>query len=249
MPSQIDEDLDARLARFGESIAPFFAGLEQLAKKLLPFFEASVAFALAKQKADLLVSTGWLPHETLPFYFIEQADGDAAKLNKLIDDYYRDNWSFVRAKLEANISEYRIDDESKLIFRQILTAHEHELFSLVPRAMFPEIERVSRTELHNRRLERISSQKALRKLAGELVLSDYDVAGFYAIAVFERFEDHVYADVNEKNLSKFANDPVPNRHAAIHGYFGYNSRQSSLNTILLADYALKLLNAAKMSQP
>jgi hypothetical protein len=40
-------------------------------------------------------------------------------------------------------------------------------------------------------------------------------------------------------------DPVPNRHAAIHGLVSYTSLKSSLNAILVADYLLQALSTIK----
>jgi hypothetical protein len=51
--------------------------------------------------------------------------------------------------------------------------------------------------------------------------------------------------VDEKNRAKLESDPVPNRHAAIHGLIVYNSFWHSLNVIFMTDYAFQVVTALK----
>ena len=45
----------------------------------------------------------------------------------------------------------------------------------------------------------------------------------------------------EEHLEGLKNNPVPNRHAAIHGLLVYSSQQNSLNVIFLADYLFDVI--------
>jgi hypothetical protein len=51
--------------------------------------------------------------------------------------------------------------------------------------------------------------------------------------------------VDGKNRAKLESDPVPNRHAAIHGMIVYNSVWHSLNVIFMTDYAFQVVSAIK----
>ena len=44
---------------------------------------------------------------------------------------------------------------------------------------------------------------------------------------------------------RFAEEPVPNRHAAVHGLAVYSSMQSSLNAIFMADFIFQAIGVLK----
>ena len=52
-----------------------------------------------------------------------------------------------------------VDDEAKTTFGEALNAHEAGFYRSVCRVLMPEIERVSRVELHGDRLERITPSR------------------------------------------------------------------------------------------
>ncbi len=53
----------------------------------------------------------------------------------------------------------------------------------------------------------------------------------------------------EVAMERFAQDPVPNRHAAVHGLVSYSSMQNSLNTIFMADYIFQVISFLKNPSP
>ena len=110
----------------------------------------------------------------------------------------------------------------------------------------PEIERVSRVELHGDRRECITSQPLLRKLAGQLPISAVGPGGFLALNLFRRLSEHLYEHVDDEDSRlRFAQDPVPNRHAAVHGLVVYSSMQNSLNAVFMADFIFQGISLLK----
>ena len=107
----------------------------------------------------------------------------------------------------------------------------------------PEIERVSRIELHGDNLrEKITSQPHLRELAGQLSLNAVEPRGYYGLVLFKKLTDHLYNRIaTEEDRNRCNQDPVPNRHAAVHGLVVYSSNQNSLNTIFMADYIFQII--------
>ena len=85
-------------------------------------------------------------------------------------------------------------------------------------------------------------------------IGDFTPRGLYELYIFRRLtmalrEKHpaennecIYGPfqdiVSEQDRKRLEQDPVPNRHAAMHGYVVYSSQQNSLNAIFMADYIL-----------
>ena len=46
---------------------------------------------------------------------------------------------------------------------------------------------------------------------------------------------------NEEDRERLKQNPVPNRHAALHGFVTYDSPQNSLNAIFIADYIFRII--------
>lgn len=193
-----------------------------------------------------LDEAGWLPHYSTPFEFIDECDGDIDALRERISQHYRDQWSDVRLHIEHKFNCYSIDDEAKATFREALDAHDARFYRSVCRLLLPEIERVARVELHESRMERISSQPRLQELAGELTLSSIEPRGLRGLNLLRRLTEHLYVDVkNDADRQRFVRDPVPNRHATVHGLVTYSTMQHSLNAIFMADYIFQVISIVK----
>lgn len=189
--------------------------------------------------AEALDASGWLPHHSMPLAQVEACAGDGGQaIRALLCSYYSEQWEAVRRATETRLIEYSLDDEANETFREALTAHEHRLYRSVSRLLFPEIERVARKELHGDRTRlRIASQSRLRELAGDLPVSAANGAGFYGLNLYRRLSSHLYESVTDDDArQRFAGDPVPNRHAAVHGLVEYSSMQNSLNAIFMTDF-------------
>lgn len=188
---------------------------------------------------------GWLPHYTTPFEALTNAS-EPADIDDVLGRHYAENWASVREQFEGHIARYEIDEEAKALFREALDAHSSGYYRLVPRSLFPEIERVARIELHEGRIEKITSQKRLIELSGKLSLHDVEPSGLRGWSLFEYLRQHLYHHVtSEEQLQKVANDSVPNRHATLHGLRTYGSVANSINSLIVTDFIFQVVSALK----
>ena len=218
---------------------------------------------------DVLAKAGWLPHYTMPFAAIAKSDGNEDQVCAAILEYYTRNWENVREQIENRLTGYRIDAEAKATLREAFDAHESGLHRCVCRVLFPEIERVLFVKLFGGILgdKRITYDKYIKTLAGEdRSIEDFIVDGLYDLAVFGQItkavrekdrQDHgeehlskademifgIFSSVrNEGHRESLSQNPIPNRHAAMHGVVSYSLPQHSLNTIFLADYMFGIVS-------
>ncbi len=210
--------------------------------------------------SDVLGKAGWLPHYTTPFEDITEWGKDEEAIRRRLLDYYKDNWQNIRLEIEARLLNYKIDEEAKATFREALDAHEAGLYRCVCRLLFPEIERVFRVELFNNEMGHLSYEKLVKKLLEGKYLGDFTPGGIYDLSVFGHLTKAVrkgnasesdelifglFTKVeNEEHRERLKQNPVPNRHAAIHGLVVYSSPQNSLNTIFIADYVFRIFSRA-----
>ena len=196
--------------------------------------------------AEMLDETGWLPHYSMPFKLIDECEGDADVLGETLSQYYSEMWPEVRHNIDRRLNQYNVNDEAKETFREALNAHESGLYRSVCALLIPGIERVSRIELHENRLDRIASQHELRELAKRLPISAVDPGGFFTYQLYKRLDKHMFEHIDEeRDRQRLAHDPVPNRHAIVHGYVVYSTMQNSLNAIFMADFVLQLISVMK----
>ena len=195
------------------------------------------------RSAKALEKAGLLPHHSTPFEIVEHEIEDTATLRQSLFAYYRENWSAVRHDIEVRLDDYGIDEEAKATFREALDAHEGGQYRCVCRVLWPEIERVVRVELHANKIKNITSQHHLKEKAGNLSVVSIAPGGLHCLNLFRRLKEHLYASItNEADRERFADDPVPNRHAAMHGLVSYSSVQNSLNTIFMTEYILQVVS-------
>ncbi len=200
---------------------------------------------------------GWLPHHTTPLDLIANSGGDAGAVRSKLSEYYIQNWCDVRKAIEYQIEGYNVDEDAKATLREALDAHEYGLYRSVCRLLFPEIDRLLRVEIFGRRTGRQSYRAIVEKLVSDKTLDDFLPGGWYDFdylghltkAMRERsvskFDDRIFGifnPVEETDLQRLEQDPIPNRHAAMHGYISYSSPQNSLNTIFFADYIFRLIS-------
>ena len=227
-------------ARYASAVAKLHLGPLQAAAKQL---------SSQVRRAQAFDEAGWLPHHSTPLDRVKQCAGDSEAVHLFLSAYYEERWPNVRRDIEDRLTGYRLDAEAKAAFREALEAHGASLYRCVCRLLFPEIERVTRRELHGDSMERITSQKALRDLAARLPASVMEPGGFLGLNLFDRLSNHVYeAASDEEARQRLARDPIPNRHAAVHGLVVYSTMQNSLNAIFITDYIFQLIGVLKELQ-
>jgi hypothetical protein len=212
-----------------------------LSPETLRIFE-EIAKTDHRQKA--LDRIGLLPHPSTPFALL---DGQVAddKLKAALKKHYHDNWSNISADIQRRALKFDIDEEAKASLVEALQAHQNGHYRAVCRLLLPEIERVVRVELLGNDVGSIRVDRLFGELGLELALGETNPPGFYALGLFKRLTKHLYRRVDENNRAKLESDPVPNRHAAIHGLIVYNSVWHSLNVIFMTDYVLQVITAIK----
>ncbi len=194
-------------------------------------------------KARVAVKTGWVVHQTLPTTLLEEASED--NLDGAIMTHYQEKWVEVRREIELATSGYLVDRDSKETMKQALKAHELDLYRLVPRAMMAEIERAARVQLREELVGRPNIKETILSGVDDLPISSfYDLTS--VMIQYDTLEKHVYEQIgNENDRSQFADSPIPNRHAAIHGLVPYSSEKISLNSIFLADFVFQMITEIK----
>ena len=217
-----------------DTLAGIQAGIQAQFRSLTPMLEK---FAKHEGHCKRLEEAGWLPHPASPWHLLddEALCGDA--LNEAIEAHYQENWPSVRASIEAAISGYSIDNEAKATFGEALAAHEAGLYRCVARTLFPEIERVSRAEIHGGAMDKIASQPKLQEAISNLCPSDIARDGISGMRLYNKLIDHLYVSMpTPERVEAIAAEPVPNRHAAVHGYVAYNTLRHSMNALIIAEY-------------
>lgn len=226
-------------------ISPISDGLSQLVKNVtdaIAKIGAGLAVALGHlKKAELIEEAGWLPHYTSPFDKIDIED-DKAAIGILLTRHYSENWPAVKSKIITKLAAYDFDDEAKEMFLEALNLHEAGHYRAVVHLVFPEIERVARKDFYSGKMKGFASLKEVQ----EAVMESYYLPTFeshqYALSLYSRIVSHLYQHVdNDDDIERCKNDPVPNRHATIHGYVAYTAENHSFNAIVMAETMLSVI--------
>lgn len=211
------------------------------------------------RKAAMVEKSGWLPHHTTPFDLLESEGMEQDQIADLIAGYYAKEWAAVEQAFLAKLADYDVDEEAKETMSEALAAHRQGMFRVAPRLLFPEIERVCSdaffdgkrtitvpTKNGKQSRLRITRLKEVWEMVREMPLGDL-AAYEYSWQLFRKVEDHLYDEVGDDDTAreKYRADPVPNRHGALHGIICYKTQQTSLNTIIMADFIFHLVSQLK----
>jgi hypothetical protein len=200
--------------------------------------------ARADRRKNALERLGLLPHPSTPFTLLDGDDGDEV-LRARIEQHYRDNWEKISQGVQERAQAFDVDREAKAALAEALAVHGNGHYRSVCRLLLPEIERVARVELLGNDAGTLKVDKVIGGAALDLSISQTNPPGLYALGLYERLTEHLYVHVGIDNRGKFELDPIPNRHAAIHGLIVYNSFWHSLNSIFMTDYAFQVVSAVK----
>ena len=223
------KEFDRMAATAAEAMETLQPALKQVQPALKQFHER-------KQIHDALDEVGWLPHPSVPYRLVKGCGDDRALLDARIADYYRSRWTDIRDEMESGLAEYHIDDEARATFREAITAHESGLYRCICRSLFPEIERMIGAG------PRVGSKKMLRKLTESGDPTDRELRELFDWVMLQRLRTHAYERViTDDEVARFERDPVPNRHAAIHGRVAYSTHKHSMNMLILTDYVFRIL--------
>lgn len=239
----------ARLAQLNAipaAVHDQLAALTTAANRAMEPFLATIA-VLQEQEAltSRIEAAGWLAHHTMPFTMVNHI-WSQEELNEQMERHYRDEWEGVALQFERTVGSYSIDEEAKATFREALDAHGAGLYRTPPRLLFPEFERVVRAELAVDTDRPITSQHEFRQAVGELGLSELSPKGIAGLRLYRKLINHLYAKTESaQQIAQARADPVPNRHAALHGVVSYTSQKSSVNMLIMADFVFGAISAIK----
>jgi hypothetical protein len=258
-------DPSARIAertKTQNALGNALSGVVKQAKAIIDFKRIFSAFDWLIEegrKAATVEKSCWLPHHTTPFDLLESEDMEQGQVTDLIAGHYTNEWPAVEQAFLTQLASYDLDEEAKETMREALLAHRQGMFRVAPRLLFPEIERVcSDAFFDGKRTISVPTKKGKQsrlpitrlkevwEMVGELPIGDL-AAYEYSWQLFRKVEDHLYSDVGDDETAreKYCADPVPNRHAALHGIICYNTQQTSLNTIIMADFIFHLVSQLK----
>ena len=199
----------------------------------------------ARGKGYLLDKNGWFPHYTIPEEFLNQ-DDDVEGFNIKLLNYYRENWGEIRVRIERNLPNYLVDDETKAVFHEALTAHSMRIYRCVPRTLISEIERIVRVEFYGNKVGSFSVGGLIQDRFSKSPVSIFPDRSFWFVG-FEQLTGHIYESIRDADTRlQFSESSVPNRHASLHGLISYSSEQNSLNSIFIAEYVMQLITAGKL---
>jgi hypothetical protein len=249
----IGADIEAASERWREAMAPLTAvgerfrrQMEAMQATLAPLAEQLKWIEDQERQCERLERAGWLPHKSSPFDMLKSNAIDDADVDSAVAEYYARNWPAVSATLRSEIDGCSLDDEARECFAEAVAAHGAGLYRCAPRLLFPEIERVARLELHGGELDRITNQDKLVQAIGSLTPAEMASTGVTGLRFYKKLTEHLYRHLKDADRVAAAKaDPVPNRHAAVHGIISYTSAKSSLNALLVADYLLQAISTIK----
>ena len=248
------------------ALGPIVQGLNRIAPVVIAVGQEFAAW----DRAKALRRSGWLSHYTMPFDKIAACWPDSDEIQRVICSHYEDNWEDVRSQIERRLSNYVIDDEARATFHEALDGCEARRYRSVCRVLFPEIERVARTQIFDGQLE-IAPKELVERLVGEesgMGFGDVWFDGFYELCTFDYVSEHIkagdlrtrkgdhapspqglYTQVKtSRQFDAALANPIPNRHAAIHGLVAYATRQNALNAIFIADYMFAVISRFVQAQ-
>ena len=200
--------------------------------------------------SERMIEAGWLPSRFAPFVLVERLEKEAdAVLSAGLAEHFRGRWAEIGRGFRNRLSGYDVDDEAKATFREALKSHRLGHYRSVPRTLFPELERVARVEFQGGALKPpVTSQKGLREGLDDLTLHDVEPMGIAGFEVAKKFLLHLYDEVDEGNVAAVAADPIPNRHASLHGLAIYRTAQTSLNALVLAEFVFRIVTSLKRNR-
>jgi len=235
------EGLDQMITRLRRSLAfdldPIRQTLQALQKDLAPFLEELNRHSAARAT---LREAGLLPHATTPWEaFSEETSGDFPDICRA---HYRDNWGEVERQITAELADYMVSSSARLSLEDALACHRAGLYRSAVLTLLPSV------EMEFRRTFEISPgdpAASLIELRGTIKMApaQYITSHVAPFDLFRILDTHLYATVKTPEaLRRFEGDPIPNRHAAIHGLIEYADELHSLNTIIMADYVFFLIS-------
>ncbi|KAB1108866.1 hypothetical protein F4V89_28630, partial [Neorhizobium galegae] len=209
------------------------------------FVEQLNTWRRAHEASEALSITGWLYHPSLPPSVIQGHLDDVEKLDVAVGEHYRENWELIKMDLLGEISDLELAPVTKEVFSEAIDCHTAGRYRACVRLIFPEIEKEVRSSFLNDRSDRPAKIGDFLETASMMTFGDV-IRNHWEMKLFEKLTSHLYEDVREHNIQRFLDDPVPNRHAAVHGLIDYGTLKNSVNVIIMAVYTFTIISSLRV---
>ena len=228
------------------AIQPFdFTGIEALRRTVQFDFTILRKLLDPSIEGERLENTGWFPHYTMPEHVLRE-HGDDSEFDDQLLTYYHENWLEVRQTIEEKLPTYLVDVNAAATLREALSAHEKGYYRLINPTLFAEVERIVRVELFGGMVGNIPVKNQMTESFGNLPIRVFPDRSLGFVG-FRQLTHHLYERIKDvTDRERFLKDPLPNRHASIHGLVVYSSEKASLNAIFMTEYVFQLITALKM---
>ena len=234
---ELDNAMKGIRKKLQSDMAPIKRALQALQADWGSFFKEINKNNAAKLK---LREAGLLPHRTTPWSTFQGEDLNA--VSRITFEHYANNWDQIEKQIITELDGYQISTSAKQSFYEALACHRNRLYRPAVLTLLPSVEMEFRKAFELKAGDPGASLKELRKIIKK-VPAGYVLSHVAPFDMFRVLDEHLYESVEtEETLEKFQNDPVPNRHAAIHGLIEYTDVLHSLNAIIIADYVFLMIS-------
>lgn len=221
---------------FNNDLKTFRDTISDVIRRWQPAFEDIARYNSAKKTLKV---KGILPHRSTPWALF-----DSSKPNEfppVVLGYYASEWQVAERVFLEDVDTYQISFEAKSAFVDAVKCHSARLFRSSVLTLLPAAEAEFRRAFGVALGQNGASLDELRMVARK-VPAGIILGHFAPLDLFKILQEHIYEPVKTSDaLERFACDPVPNRHAAIHGLIIYDTELNSLNTLIMADYIFYLI--------
>ena len=212
--------------------------LMQVAKSIEPVIEGLTMWDWTEKTCEAL---GFLPHRSVPFGNIyNECKGDYESFAARVSNHYQDHERDILQNIESELMGSDIDVDRKETIQEATKALEYGLYRLPVRALLPDMERTMLEDWLGTRKGAVKtlSQKQIHGALENLTYSDVVPNALYDHRLFGKFAKVLYEFVSLP--SAFEGEDVPNRHAALHGWVNYGTKEFCFNTLVLYEYIVRL---------
>ena len=222
-PEQTALAMIARAIR--QELPQLTQALRVLAQTVEPIVKPIVIwFGVYEMVTQITEKTGWLPHRSVPIErYLGEHGSDVDKVIAAASSHYENNEESILSAIESQLQTYSVNDESKETLREAIAAHRHALYRCSCRVLLPEIERVLREDWLGITHVATVNQKEITAAIAEGYLEDFVRRSPEDLVLFKYLKSHLFETVHDYNREQIIHDPVPNRHAASHGWIPYAS--------------------------
>ena len=194
--------------------------------------------------------SGFLPYRTVPFDEFYRENKDNYDLfSSRVSEYYEDHEEDILQNIESYLKTLKdVDVDRKATIQEAIMNHRDGRFRLTTRALLPDIERIILEDWMGNEKEKVQSlgEGMLHEVINKKNLEDFAPDNIYDLRLFGYLINVLYK--NGSKRKEFQGENFPNRHAALHGWILYSTREDSLNIIIFADYILRLVPLFKGSK-